>query len=90
MARIIIYTKINCSYCTWAKDFFNNKDLAFKEINLTENPELLEKMLEKSNGHRSVPQIFINENHIGGYDDLMSLNKAGELDTILKSSPEHN
>jgi len=67
---IIIYTKNNCPYCIRAKDLLNKRKLEYKEINISENPELLEEMLEKSQGMKTMPQIFIDEKHIGGCDDL--------------------
>ncbi|NQY43860.1 MAG: glutaredoxin 3, partial [Legionellales bacterium] len=77
------YTKNNCPYCNWAKDFFNTKNISYQEINIEETPNLLTEMLEKSNGHRTFPQIFINEQHIGGYDDLMELHNTKRLTSIL-------
>ncbi|MSO13854.1 glutaredoxin 3 [Candidatus Aquarickettsia rohweri] len=67
---ITIYTKNNCPYCIRAKDLLNKRKLEYKEINISENPELLEEMLEKSQGMKTMPQIFIDEKHIGGCDDL--------------------
>ena len=67
---IAIYTKNNCPYCIRAKDLLNKRKLKYKEINISENPELLEEMLEKSQGMKTMPQIFIDEKHIGGCDDL--------------------
>ncbi|RST63001.1 glutaredoxin 3 [Candidatus Aquarickettsia rohweri] len=70
MIMITIYTKNNCPYCIRAKDLLNKRKLEYKEINISENPELLEEMLEKSQGMKTMPQIFIDEKHIGGCDDL--------------------
>jgi GrxC family glutaredoxin len=67
---ITIYTKNNCPYCIRAKDLLNKRKLEYKEINISENPELLEDVLGKSQGMKTMPQIFIYEKHIGGCDDL--------------------
>ena len=67
---ITIYTKNNCPYCIRAKDLLNKRKLEYKEINISENPELLEEVLEKSQGMKTMPQIFIDGKHIGGCDDL--------------------
>lgn len=74
-----IYTTAICPYCVSAKQFFQNKGLAFQEIRVDQNPEKFSEMLTRSNNLRTVPQIFINDQHIGGYDDLIAANRAGTL-----------
>ncbi|MFM8314670.1 MAG: glutaredoxin domain-containing protein [Deltaproteobacteria bacterium] len=69
--RIVIYSKVPCPYCTAAKQFFNGKGVPFTEIDLTGNFEEMAK-LKKKTGHMTFPQIFINDQFIGGFDDLMS------------------
>lgn len=81
--QIIIYTKSYCPYCVKAKQLFKIKNLEFNEIDITDNQELVDEMLKKSNGRKTVPQIFIGEYHVGGCDDLYALNEKGELDKIL-------
>lgn len=83
MTKIIIYSKANCSYCDWAKQFLNSKKLAYQEIRIDLD---VEKRMEMENlsGRRTVPQIFINDKSIGGYTELMALAKSGELDNLLK------
>jgi len=83
MPNIIIYTAPNCSYCERAKQLFKKKGASFEEIRLDLHPEKRDEMLEKS-GLQSVPQIFIGEKHIGGFDDLYALDVAGGLDPLLK------
>lgn len=83
MATILVYSKANCPYCDWAKQFLNNKQLPFQEIRVDLSPDKLAEMIEKS-GRRTVPQIFINDHAIGGYDDMMKLSQSGELDNLLK------
>lgn len=83
MVKIIIYSKANCPYCTWAKQFLESKNLSYEEIRVDLDAEKRSEM-ERITGRRTVPQIFINDKPIGGYDDLMELSKKGELDTLLK------
>jgi len=83
MAKIIIYCKVSCSYCVRAKQLLDQKHVTYEEILVDENLELFEEMVKKS-GRRTVPQIFIDDRHIGGFDDLYALNVAGQLDPLLK------
>lgn len=85
MAEIIMYSTNYCPYCVRAKDLFKRKGYNITaEIDVTNSDELREEMMQKSGGRRTVPQIFINGQHIGGYDDTAALDKSGELDKILK------
>ena len=84
MTKIIIYTKNNCSYCDWAKQLLDAKKASYEEIYVDEEPDKLTEMVERS-GRRTTPQIFINDKHIGGFDDLSALDKAGELEKLLTS-----
>lgn len=78
MPEITIYSKTNCPYCTNAKNLISSLGLNFHEIDLTNEPEKLKKLVETTN-HRTVPQIFINSKFIGGYDSLLKIHQAGEL-----------
>lgn len=80
MAKIIIYTKDNCPYCRMAKELLSSRHLAYEEIRIDQDDSKLEEMISRSN-RRTVPQIFINGQSIGGYDDLAALAKSGKLDT---------
>lgn len=84
MAKVVMYTKEQCPYCRHAKTLLNAKKVAFEEIRVDLNAAELEKMIKLSN-RRTVPQIFINDLSIGGYDDLAALNQSGKLDELLKS-----
>ncbi|PJD96020.1 MAG: glutaredoxin 3 [Legionella sp.] len=84
MADIIIYTKGHCPYCHKAKALLTEKKQSFTEISLDTQPQLREEMIAKSNGRTTVPQIFINGQHIGGCDDLHALEDQGNLDHLLK------
>jgi glutaredoxin 3 len=82
MAKIVMYTKSYCSYCDRAKALLNSKQLAYTEIRVDVDSAKLSEMIKLS-GRRSVPQIFINDQAIGGFDDLAVLAKNGELDQLL-------
>jgi glutaredoxin 3 len=79
MLEIVIYGTLVCPYCINAKHLLESKGVSFTEI-LVDNDQ---EMLNKSNGRRTVPQIFIGDRHIGGFDDLRALSESGELDKIL-------
>ena len=78
--KIIIYTSDNCSFCRSAKAMFKEKKLKFKEINISKNDKLKNEMIKKSNGMMTVPQIFVNSKHIGGYEDLINLESSKRKD----------
>ena len=83
MAQVEIYTTNVCPYCVKAKRLLDAKDVDYTEHNLTGNDEARMELLKKSNGMRTVPQIFINGQHIGGCDNLYELEDKGELDKML-------
>ncbi|MGN7678210.1 MAG: glutaredoxin 3 [Anaplasma sp.] len=78
MREVLIYTKASCPYCTKAKALFNKKNVPFVEIDITDHPEGMSEMVERS-GNKTVPQIFIDGKSIGGCDDLYALYESGEL-----------
>lgn len=77
-----MYSTRFCPYCIRARMLLKRKDVGFEDIPVGNNPELWDEMSLRS-GRDSVPQIFINEHHVGGYDDLAALNRSGELDKLL-------
>jgi glutaredoxin 3 len=81
--RIIVYSQPFCGYCSAAKRLLTAKGAAFTEVDVMFEAGRRDEMIEKSGGRRTVPQIFIDGRHIGGYDDLSALDKAGELDRLL-------
>lgn len=83
MAKVIIYSKENCPYCQLAKGFFDARNIPFQEIRIDLDGKQRDEMIRLSN-RRTVPQIFINDQPIGGYDDLAELAKSGKLDGLLK------
>ena len=80
---MIMYSSYNCGYCDLAKKLLNEKGIQFKDINIQVETEKRNEMLQKSNGRRTVPQIFYKDLHIGGYQELKKLDLSGKLDSIL-------
>lgn len=83
MANILIYSKPTCPYCIKAKALLKAKGAEYETVDILEHPERREEMIERANGRTTVPQIFINGQHIGGCDDLHALEDAGKLDGML-------
>ena len=83
MARVEIFTKFLCPYCTRAKSLLKSKGVAFEETDITMGGASRADMLARSNGRSTVPQIFINGEHVGGSDELAALERAGKLDALL-------
>lgn len=83
MKKVIIYTGNRCAHCDWAKALLNEKKVNFIEYNISEDLKKREEMLKKSNGARTVPQIFIDEKHVGGNDSLQALEREGKLNSLL-------
>lgn len=85
MANVIIYTKKQCPYCDMAKKLLSSRGISFEEIQVDIDETKLQEMMQRSN-KRTVPQIFINDQPIGGYDDLAALATSGKLDGLLNPS----
>ncbi|MDG2313347.1 MAG: glutaredoxin 3 [Alphaproteobacteria bacterium] len=85
MSEVEIYTGVMCGFCTAAKRLLREKGVNFVEMDVTSQPGKRDEMIERTNGRRTVPQIFIKGEYIGGCDDLYTLEANGELDTILGS-----
>ncbi|MEN8895095.1 MAG: glutaredoxin 3 [Yoonia sp.] len=84
MQIVELYTTNTCGYCDAAKRLLTSKGVSFAEVSLNAQPERRAEMMQRANGGRTVPQIFIGETHVGGYDDLHALEMAGKLDALLK------
>ncbi|ACE85668.1 glutaredoxin 3 [Cellvibrio japonicus] len=82
MARVLMYTTAVCPYCNNAKKLLAEKGVVPEEIRIDTQPQLRQEMMAKS-GQRTVPQIWINDFHVGGFTDLWALDKAGKLDALL-------
>jgi glutaredoxin 3 len=83
MARVEIYTKFLCPYCTRAKRLLADKGVEFEEYDITMGGPKRQEMLDRANGSSTVPQIFIDDKHVGGSDDLAMLDRSGKLDPML-------
>jgi glutaredoxin 3 len=83
MSNVEIYTRKFCGYCSAAKDLLTRKGVAFREFDASIDPQLRAEMVQRSNGWRTFPQIFISGQHVGGCDDLYELDRAGKLDPLL-------
>jgi glutaredoxin 3 len=83
MATVLIYGTLSCPYCASAKEIFKSKGVAYQEILVDKDPAKKEEMFAKSAGSKTVPQIFIDGKHIGGFSDLKTLDNSGKLDQLL-------
>lgn len=86
MAKVQLYTTSFCPFCVRAKALLRGKGVAFEEIDVTDDDQLREKMVEMAGGRRTVPEIFINDRLVGGFEELRALNVSGELDRMLAES----
>ncbi len=82
--KVEIYTWTTCPYCIRAKALLDSKGVKYTEYNITGDHEARKKMIERTGGSDSVPQIFINDRHYGGCDDIHALDAKGQLDPVLK------
>ena len=85
MATVELYTTPICGFCHRAKTLLTSKGVSFSEVDVMADPSRRAEMMERANGGRTVPQIFINGEHIGGSDDLAALERAGKLDALLSA-----
>jgi glutaredoxin 3 len=83
MRPVEIYTTPICSFCLAAKRLLQKKGASYAEFDVSRDPALRETMIRRANGRRTVPQIFIGGQHVGGCDDLYDLDQAGKLDPLL-------
>lgn len=85
-AEIVMYSTAFCGYCQRARGLLERKGATIREIKIDEDAMQRDVMLKRSGGRRTVPQIFIGDRHVGGYDELAALDRAGELDALLGKS----
>ena len=83
MKKVVIYTGDLCIHCDWAIELLNRKSIEFTEYNIAKDAAKREEMFKKSNGAKTVPQIFIGERHVGGNAELQALDRAGKLNSLL-------
>jgi len=82
MPKVQIYTTQWCPYCHAAKSLLDSKGVPYEEVD-ADNPDVRMAMVERAHGRRTVPQIFIGDTHVGGYDDMAALDRRGQLDPLL-------
>lgn len=87
-SQVVMYSTAMCPYCVRAKNLLQHKGVEFEEIRIDINRDLMQEMIQRS-GRRTVPQIFIGDHHVGGFDDMAELDSYGKLDPLLGLSP-HN
>jgi len=88
MPRITIYRRTSCNYCDTAKYLLEGKGVEPEEIDVTKSPEMQAEMEKRTGGNDTLPQIFIGERHIGGCDELIALDRNGELEALLSGEAE--
>ena len=84
MKKIIMYTGPMCNFCDAARRLLQRNNLSFNEIDISSKDGLMEEMIKKAKGKRTIPQIFFNEYHVGGYQELRTLEKENKLQDLLK------
>lgn len=82
MAKVVVYSSAHCPYCTMAKQLLERKGVKYSEIRVDLDPAKREEMMKKSK-QRTVPQIFINDKSVGGYTDLVAIDRSQQLDSML-------
>lgn len=83
MKEVKIYTTTYCGFCSRAKDFLRSKGVAYEELDVTEDDAMRAQLVEMSGGRKTVPQVFIGGQPVGGYTDLVQLEREGKLDPML-------
>tara|TARA_B100001996_G_scaffold286054_1_gene226305 strand:+ start:435 stop:692 length:258 start_codon:yes stop_codon:yes gene_type:complete len=84
MQKVIIYTGPRCNYCSAAKHLLNKKKVDYTEFDIAVDPVRLAEMEEKTKGARTIPQIFVGDTYVGGYNELKALEVAGKLNSLLE------
>ncbi|MEO7430658.1 MAG: glutaredoxin 3 [Dokdonella sp.] len=87
MHKVLIFSTAICPYCVSAKNFLKQRGLDYEEVRVDLDLSRREEMLTRSGGRRTVPQIFINETHVGGFDDLVAAERSGRLRELVESGP---
>lgn len=82
-AKVEIFTSANCPYCAWAKRLLDKRGITYKEFRIDLESEKHEELLQRNSSCRSVPQIFIGDTHVGGYDNLVEIDQDGGLNKLV-------
>lgn len=88
MAKVEIYTREFCGFCMRAVQLLDSKDIEYTHVDAGMDPDKRREMIQRANGASTYPQIFINDDHVGGCDELYALERAGKLDPLLSQSAE--
>ena len=86
MAAVTIYTTTSCVFCLRAKEFLRSRGVPYQEVDVSGDDEARARLIEQANGQRTVPQIFVGDLHVGGYTDLVALDRAGKFQPLLTAS----
>ena len=84
MKNVTVYMGPMCNFCDAAKRLLNRNNISYKEINIAIEEDKMNEMLSKSNGKKTIPQIFFDDLHVGGYEELRALEKENKLENLLK------
>ena len=84
MQKVVIYSGPRCNYCSAAKHLLNKKKVNYTEFNITTDQSKMQEMQERTRGARTIPQIFIGDTYVGGYNELKALEVAGKLNSLLE------
>jgi len=85
MSKVVMYSTPTCPFCHAAKALLNAKGIEYEDIDVMADPQRRQEMMQKAHGRRTVPQIFVGDIHVGGNDDLQSLERQGKLDPLLEA-----
>jgi glutaredoxin 3 len=86
MSAVTIYTTSSCVFCLRAKEYLRSKGIPYEEVDVTGDEAAREQLVERANGQRTVPQIFVGDVHVGGYTDLVALDRQGRFQPLLKKA----
>ena len=87
MTAVTIYTSISCVFCLRAKEYLRSRDVPYEEVDVTGDAKARARLVKRSNGQRTVPQIFVGDLHVGGYTDLVRLDAEGKFRPLLSRVP---
>jgi glutaredoxin 3 len=86
MPAVTIYTTVSCVFCLRAKEYLRSKGVAYEEVDVTGDDTARARLMDRANGRRTVPQIFVGDVHVGGYTDLVALDREGRFRPLLSAS----
>ena len=90
MKNVTVYTGPMCNFCDAAKRLFSRNNIEYQEIDISSKAGLMDEMIKKSNGRRTIPQIFFDDHHVGGYQELRALEKEQKLEDLISTNNNFN